>query len=321
MLKLGMVGINEGNGHPYSYSAVFNGYNEKALEQECPFEIIKQYLKEHHRNQEFIKDARITHILTQDRKISESISRIANIENVVDSAKELIENVDAVIFARDDIWNHWDMMKPFIEAGVPIYCDKVMGHDMDSLKKFIANTGESYPIMTASSFRFSPEVEKAPLTIDKDKVKTIHAISPCIWIRYAAHLLDPICSIFGYNIDTIQSVGEVDNDTVFIKYKEGLSITVQVIENISLPIEFRCFSDSGIEPYVVQYTDPTLKSYFLSIYRMLDAFTNMVRKNDFSNAGFSNSVLLNSLILAGEESRFKNGEIINFADYLKNIKG
>ena len=27
ILKIGMIGYNEGNGHPYSYSAIFNGYN------------------------------------------------------------------------------------------------------------------------------------------------------------------------------------------------------------------------------------------------------------------------------------------------------
>ncbi len=36
MLKLGIMGLNEGNGHPYSFAAIFNGYDEGAL-AECPF--------------------------------------------------------------------------------------------------------------------------------------------------------------------------------------------------------------------------------------------------------------------------------------------
>jgi len=31
ILKIGMIGYNDGNGHPYSYSAIFNGYNKKEL--------------------------------------------------------------------------------------------------------------------------------------------------------------------------------------------------------------------------------------------------------------------------------------------------
>ena len=299
MLNFGIIGLNEGNGHPYSYSAVFNGYNENALEQECPFEIITKYLKEHHRNREFIKDALVTHIWTQNRKLSESVARISGIANIVDNPEEMIGKIDALIFARDDIWNHWPMAKPFIDAGLPIYMDKVMAHNCEDLDKFIAATGPGYPIMTASSFRFSPEVEKARRELDLTKVKTIHAISPCIWVRYAAHLLDPICSLFGYDIKSIKNLSTEKASTVFIEYKNGLTITAQVIDGIALPIEFRCFSESGIAPYTVQYTDSSLKSYFTSICGMMQEFTRMVKSKDFSAAGFEQSVALNKIIIAG----------------------
>ena len=299
MLKFGIIGLNEGNGHPYSYASVFNGYNESALERECPFEIIIKYLNEHHRNREFIPDAKVTHIWTQDGALSESVARIANISDVVAEPEEMIGKIDALIFARDDIWNHWSMAKPFIDAGLPIYMDKVMAHNSEHLDKFIAATGPDYPIMTASSFKFSPEVENARRKLDLTKVRTIHAISPCIWIRYAAHLLDPICSLFGYDIKSVRNLGTEETSTVFIEYNNGLTVIAQIIEGIALPLEFRCFSRSGIAPYNVQYTDPTLKSYFTSIYKMLEEFTRMVKSGDFSSAGFEQSVLLNKFIIAG----------------------
>ena len=28
-LSLGLIGVSEGNGHPYSWSAIFNGYDKK----------------------------------------------------------------------------------------------------------------------------------------------------------------------------------------------------------------------------------------------------------------------------------------------------
>ena len=299
MLNFGIIGLNEGNGHPYSYASVFNGYNEKALDEECPFEIIKQYLKEHHGKKEFIPNARITHIWTQDRLLSESVARIANIDHVTVNMEDMIGEVDAVIFARDDIWNHWKMAKPFIDAGLPMYMDKVMAHNNETLDEFIAATGPDYPIMTASSFRFSPEVDKARKEIDLSQVKTIHAISPCIWIRYAAHLLDPICSLFGYDIKSVKNLNAGEGTTVFIEYNNDLTVTAQVIDGIALPIEFRCFSGNGVKPYAVQYTDPSLKSYFTSICKMLQEFTRMVECEDFSSAGFEQSVQLNKWIIAG----------------------
>lgn len=312
MLRLGVIGLNEGNGHPYSFSAVFNGYNEAALDAECPFGIIRQYLKTHHRNQEFVSDARVTHVWTQDRTLSESVARVSNIGQVVDRAEEMIGRVDGIIFARDDIWNHWEMAKPFLEARLPIYMDKVMGHTLETLNHFVAATGPAYPIMTASSFRFAPEVEKAKKALDLGKVKTIHAISPCTWIRYAAHVLDPIFSLFGYDIDRVQNFGGDKADSVFIRYRSGLTVIAQVIENVALPIEFRCFSEKGVPPYGVQYTDPSLESYFLSICRMMQAFTAKVVANDFPQSEFEQSVLLNRLILAGERSRMSRGMPVSF---------
>ena len=32
-LKLGVIGLSEGNGHPYSWSAIFNGYDSVEMEK------------------------------------------------------------------------------------------------------------------------------------------------------------------------------------------------------------------------------------------------------------------------------------------------
>ena len=50
MLKVGIIGYNNGNGHPYSYSAIFNGFNKKELLKNCPYPIIQKYLIKDHRN-------------------------------------------------------------------------------------------------------------------------------------------------------------------------------------------------------------------------------------------------------------------------------
>lgn len=32
-IKIGILGYTEGNGHPYSWSAMFNGYNKEIMEK------------------------------------------------------------------------------------------------------------------------------------------------------------------------------------------------------------------------------------------------------------------------------------------------
>ena len=106
MKKIGIIGINEGNGHPYSMSAMFNGYDPKALNDLCPFKLIKEYLPRDHRNEFLINDAKVTHVWTQNEKESFKISKVSKIPNIVPNYLDLIGKVDAVIIARDDIENH-----------------------------------------------------------------------------------------------------------------------------------------------------------------------------------------------------------------------
>ena len=307
MLNFGIVGINEGNGHPYSYSAVFNGYNEEALEKKCPFEMIKKYLKTHHRNQEFIMDARVTHIWTHDRASSENVANVSNIPHIADSIEELTEKVDAVIFARDDMWNHWKMAEPVIKTGKPLYMDKLLAHNSEDLEKFISATGPGYPLLTASSFRFAPEIEKAKKEMDIKKVRAVHGISPCEWVRYAPHLLDPVFNLFGRNIESVQNTGVDKADTVNINYKNGMQVVLQVMEGISLPLGFTCFSTGNIPPRQVLYTDVGLMSYFQSIVNMMSSFTDMVRTGKKA-VSFEETIFLNKVVLSGIESRINGNK-------------
>ena len=42
-MKLGIIGQSQGNGHPYSWSAILNGFKKKYLEN-VPYPLIKKYL-------------------------------------------------------------------------------------------------------------------------------------------------------------------------------------------------------------------------------------------------------------------------------------
>ena len=43
-IRLGIIGMTEGNGHPYSWSAMFNKFDRAAMPRECPFPVIPVYL-------------------------------------------------------------------------------------------------------------------------------------------------------------------------------------------------------------------------------------------------------------------------------------
>src|SRR4051794_29654591 len=104
-IRLGIIGLSEGNGHPYSWSAIFNGYRS-GLMQQCPFPVIPAYLKKQSFPKDQIKNARVTHIWTQNRKMSEKIARATHIENISSRFDQMMGSVDAILLARDDAENH-----------------------------------------------------------------------------------------------------------------------------------------------------------------------------------------------------------------------
>ena len=87
LIRIGIIGSNEGNGHPISFSSIFNGYNPKYLKKFCKFKLINEYLPKFHKNKKsnIIDGAKITSIWTQSKKNSYQISKILNIKNICNS--------------------------------------------------------------------------------------------------------------------------------------------------------------------------------------------------------------------------------------------
>lgn len=191
--KLGIVGISEGNGHPYSWSAIFNGFNKLEMEK-CPFPIINEYLNKKTFPSDFLGElARVTHVWTQDKIQSEQIAKASKIDFVADSMDELIKNVDAVLFARDDAQNHLKMVSPILEAGLPVFIDKPLAFEVkDAVKMFKSQLYESQ-IFSCSSLRYASELilsEKEKLEIGD--IRLIEGTVMKKWENYGIHILEPI---------------------------------------------------------------------------------------------------------------------------------
>jgi hypothetical protein len=53
-IRLAMLGMIEGNGHPYSWSAIVNGYNPEEMAK-CPFPMIIAGLRSREREWQLVK--------------------------------------------------------------------------------------------------------------------------------------------------------------------------------------------------------------------------------------------------------------------------
>ncbi|MDP3900352.1 MAG: hypothetical protein Q8Q23_04700 [bacterium] len=305
MLKLGIIGLNEGNGHPFSYAAIFNGYDPQELQKRCPFALIKEYLPRDHRNENALTSAKVTHIWTQDKKISEDVAKVSLIPNIVDNYTDLIGKVDAVILARDDPWNHLEMARPFLEEKMPIFIDKQLVATKDELKKIMALTGPAYPLMAGSPMRFTRDVALAKDSLRLDKVKTIHGVSRVSWLRYGHHLFEGIAPLWGLDIEWVRSLSErEDHDIVQIHYCSGLNIILEFIPDVLLPIQFTTYSNTD-KARSVPFED-----FFYSFREMLKAFVNMVETGK-KTISYEEIIDIAKVVLAGDISKKEQGALIN----------
>ena len=129
MIKLGLMGISKGNGHPSSWAAIINGYDKKLMIN-CGFPVIPEYLSEHKFPEASIKTMKVSHIWTQDIQISQKIAKTTFIPNIVANYEDMIGHVDGILLARDDAENHLTFSKPFLNAGLPIFIDKPLAYKL-----------------------------------------------------------------------------------------------------------------------------------------------------------------------------------------------
>lgn len=85
-IRLAMLGSSSGNGHPYSWSAIFNGYDRERMTRECPFAGIPVYLNKEPTATLSIPGARVTHIFCTDEGgfTAEHVAQCSLIPQVVE---------------------------------------------------------------------------------------------------------------------------------------------------------------------------------------------------------------------------------------------
>ena len=148
-IRLAMLGMVDGNGHPYSWSAMFNGYDPVAMAS-CPYAGIPAYLDKEPKDTLRIPNAQVTHIWTDDPADAERVARASLIPNVVRRAEDVIGQVDAVIVATDKGHEHVARCRPFVEAGLPVFVDKPLVDNEADLQVFCRWVAEGRPIMSSS---------------------------------------------------------------------------------------------------------------------------------------------------------------------------
>jgi len=202
-LKIGMLGFSEGNAHPFSWSAMFNGYDKDEMNKWCAkdYPAIPNYLGKQPAHTLGIPGAKITHICftgDEDRTMAEGCAKATFIPNVCDRPEEMIGQVDAVICATDKGFEHVERVRPFIEAGIPLFIDKPMTDNEEDLRTLVKWHDEGAKFISSSSMRYTKELE--PYIQNRYEIGPLrYILSPMAkyWENYGIHALERIFPLIG----------------------------------------------------------------------------------------------------------------------------
>ena len=242
-LKLGVIGLSEGNGHPYSWSSVFNGFD--ALKP-CPFEVIPDYLGKASFPQDFLCElAEVTHIWTQDTKISEQVAAFSKIPNISERMEDMIGEVDAVLLARDDAENHLEMAQNFIKNEIPIFIDKPLAFSIEEANKILAcKKNDEQLIYSCSALRFAKEFD---FQFGKTEYTHADAYIPNDWKKYAVHIIEPVVKMFPQRGELLSVKRRKPDDNVSIVDVEWehFKATFNVMGSHKVPLKIVLNSEKG----------------------------------------------------------------------------
>lgn len=228
-LRLAMLGMIPGNGHPYSWSAIINGYNPDELAR-CPYSAIQNYLGKQPIDQVKVPGVAVTHVWTDNPEEAPSVARTSLIPNVVARPEDVIGHVDAVLVSTDDGSDHVRRARPFVEAGLPVFVDKPMATTMAELRQFIAWERAGAKILSSSGLRYAPELEK--LIADRKtfgELRWMSFVTAKTWERYGIHVLEPAFCVLGPGFLSVRLESQPGLEVAHLLHRSGTQVTLPII--------------------------------------------------------------------------------------------
>lgn len=302
-LRLAMLGMIEGNGHPYSWSAIVNGYDPAAMAQ-CPYPVIPVYLGKQPLASVRIPGARVTHIWTDDPADAPRVAAASKIEHVVPRPEDVIGQVDAVVIATDDGDGHVNRARPFVEAGLPVFVDKPLATNLDDLNQFLRWHRDGRAILSTSGLRYAPEMRAvAQQQADLGELRWITSLTCKTWERYGIHALEAVYPLVGPGFTLVQTVAQAGSDVVHLRHRTGVQLTIAAIHDaVGSFGTVHVYGTNGQLP--LRLTDT-----YTAFREQLVAFIEFVRTGQ-RPFPFEQTVELMTILIAGIRSREQSGRAV-----------
>ncbi len=307
-IRLAMVGMVEGNGHPYSWSAIFNGYDRQAMSS-CPYPVIARYLGEQPAEAFGIRGARVTHIWCDDPEDAHRVARASLIPHVVRHPEDVIHEVDAVIIPTDIGHEHVERARPFIEAGLPLFIDKPLVDREEHLRQFAEWRRAGKAFLSSSCMRYAKEfADRESLLKESGQARLMTMSMAKTWERYGIHALEGVYPFLSPGAWlTVANTGTETSNIVHIHHASGVEVVLAAISD--LYGAFGCLGIYGTTGWVTRQFRDT----FHAFKNQLEAFVDYLRSGMLPFP-FEETVELMKIVIAGIRSRNEGGRKVMLSE-------
>ena len=307
-IKLAMLGMTEGNGHPYSWSIIINGkYNVQEL-LNCPYAAIIDYISKQPISTLGIEDVEVSHVWTDNPEDAIHVAKVAEIENIVSNPTDVIGKVDAVLVATDIGSEHVERCQPFIEANVPIFVDKPLCDNLSDLAIFQKWIDDGKNFISSSAMRYCKEYEPYhQSTHELGDLRYANVTMAKSWEKYGFHALETIYPIVGPGFETIQNIGNKERNIVHLKHSKGIDINIANVHDM--------LGGFGLISLVGTKSGIQIKSNdtFYAFKKQLESYVHYLRTG-IKPVPWEETKELMKIVAAGIKSREEGGIKINLSE-------
>lgn len=304
-IRLAMLGMVDGNGHPYSWSAIINGGFDAAAMSRCPYPAIHQYLSAQPKAALGIPGAKVTHVWCDDPADATRVAEASLIPHCVGKPEDVLGHVDAVIIATDKPEEHLERARPFVEAGLPVFVDKPLTDRVDHLRQFARWQRGGKPVLSTSCMRYAVEFAQARQRLaDLGELRLLTMTMCKSWERYGIHALEgvyPFLPPGGWV--SASHRGDERHNVVHLRHAAGVEVVLPVIAD--LYGAFGCLGAYGTKGQF----HATFGDTFGAFKAQLVAMVAWLRTGRLPFE-FSETIELMQLVIAATRSRAEQGRVV-----------
>ncbi|MGI8906960.1 MAG: Gfo/Idh/MocA family protein [Candidatus Sumerlaeaceae bacterium] len=148
----------------------------------------------------------------------------------VDSVAEVVALSEGIIvLAPNAPEHHLELSREPLASGKPVLVDKVLASSLSAAKQMVELASKSgTPLMSASSLRFSVELEEMLARAGDTKLDGIFSRGGGKWRGYAVHTVAPVLRMLGVAIKRVIDTGKDAAHMITVEAEDGRRASIDL---------------------------------------------------------------------------------------------